>query len=119
MPRTLTWLKLFDMPHHGAGQHGSFGPAPLRVADVVDGGTGRIAGTVKVAGTPNVPAMRRVRLFDRRTARCIRETWSDPASGAYAFDEIALGREYTVVALDHTGEHNAVIADPIQAEPLP
>lgn len=115
----LTWLKLFDLPHSGPGQHRALGPAPLVVADVVDGGVGRINGTVKVAGTPPAPVRRRVRLFDRRAGRLVRETWSDSATGAYEFADLAIGREFTVVAYDHTGTHNAVIADPLEAEPMP
>lgn len=115
----LTWMKWFDLPHVGAGQYSGLGPALLVVADRVDGGGGRIAATVKQVGTPNAPVWRRVRLLDRCSARCIRETWSDPVTGAYEFANIALNREYTVVGYDHTGLHNAVIADPILAEPMP
>lgn len=115
----LTWLRVFDLPLTGPGLPRSVAPGMLRVRDAEDGGFGRLAATVKQVGTPNSPVWRRVRLLDRRTGRCIRETWSDPVTGLYEFTYIALNREYTVVAYDHTGVHNAVIADPILAEPMP
>jgi hypothetical protein len=83
-----------------------------RSIDAYDGGPGRVAGTVTVAG---MPAVRRVRLFDRISGRLLRETWSDEA-GAYQFDNVALDRAYTVVSLDHTLVNNAVIADNVFAE---
>lgn len=88
----------------------------LRTLDVFDGGGGRISDQVTSDG---VPVSRRVRLIDRRSGRLIRETWSDPVSGAYAFERIATDRHYLVYALDHTGQHNAVIVDSVSAEPMP
>lgn len=115
----LTWLRVFELPIAGSGLPRSIGSSSLLIRDVEDGGAGRIAATVKQVGTPNAPVWRRVRLFDRVSARCLRETWSNPVTGAYEFANIALGREYTVVAYDHTGLYNAVIADPILAEAMP
>jgi hypothetical protein len=57
-------------------------------ADLQDGGLGRIYGTVSRKQTPaNVPLRRRVRLFEQRSGRFIRETWSQ-LDGAYEFTQI-------------------------------
>ena len=84
--------------------------------DVMFGGGHRITGTVDELGTVG---KYRVRLFDRLTARCIRETWSDPVTGAYSFEWIA-NRDYFAVAFDH-GDNpvNAAIADFLPLEPMP
>lgn len=87
--------------------------------DFQDYGLGRVAGTVKEKGTPDFVVYRRVRLFVKAGARQIRETWSDATTGAYAFDFVALGVEYFVLAHDHTGHYNAVVKDSIFAEPMP
>lgn len=81
--------------------------------DIVDGGTGTISGTVYIHGTPDLPTARQVRLFDQQRGRLIRETWSDPLTGAYSFRNLRPGR-YTVVAHDHSGTYNAVIKDRIE-----
>lgn len=83
------------------------------------GGPGRIASTVEVKATPaNTLVRRRVRLFDERSGRLVRETWSDATTGAYAFEGLAL-RKYTVISHDHTGAHRAVIADGLMPEVAP
>jgi hypothetical protein len=85
-------------------------------SDVVDGGSFRIAGTVDELGSAG---KYRVRLFDRQSARCIRETWS-ATDGSYSFDWIAYRyRGYFVIAYDH-GDNpvNAAIADMITPEPM-
>lgn len=46
----------------------------LRTPDLSDlGGRGRISGTVKVDSSPDYPVWRRVRLFERRDNRLVRE----------------------------------------------
>ncbi len=88
--------------------------------DIYDlGGRGRISGTVRNSGTPDFPVWRRVRLLCKRDGRLIRETWSDPVTGAYEFLWIAEGLRYFVVAHDHTGQYNAEISDDIMPEPMP
>ena len=88
--------------------------------DVIWGGTGRIVGTVKEKGTPaNVPVWRRVRLFHERTAALIAETWSDPVTGAYAFNNIKRDEVYFVLAFDHTGDYRGVVADNLTPEAMP
>lgn len=90
--------------------------APLRLNDTLDGGLGRIAGTLKVEGQN---ARRRVQLLDAITCRLVRETFSD-ANGAYEFRWIALGREYLVIARDdYYRQHDAVVHDRITPEPMP
>lgn len=79
-------------------------------------GRGRIAGTVKVKGTPNVPTKRRVRLLRDRDFLLVRETWSDPVTGAYAFHEIDERYTYSVIADDYEGNFRAVLADRVVPE---
>lgn len=74
------------------------------------GGTGSISGSVSVQASPtNTPAVRRVRLHHADTGLVVREVWS-AANGTYSFARLAAGHYY-VTAFDHTGTHNAVIAD--------
>jgi len=85
--------------------------------DLEDGGAYRITGNVDELG---VAGSYRVRLFDRVSGRCIRETWSNTA-GAYAFNNIAYRYQgYFVVAFDHSDNPlNAAIADLITPELMP
>jgi uncharacterized protein YodC (DUF2158 family) len=86
-------------------------------ADIYDGGPYQITGTVTELGAAGTY---RVRLFDRQSARCIRETWS-AADGSYSFPYIAYRlRGYFTVAYDH-GDNplNAAIADFITPELMP
>lgn len=74
----------------------------------------RVPGNVYIDGTPDVPVSRRVRLFNRATAECVREVWSDAATGAYAFEKLPMPADgYFVVAHDHTNVFNAAIKDRI------
>src|SRR5690554_4008057 len=68
---------------------------------------GFIAGTVQVEG---VPVRRRVRCIERKTGRFVAETWS-AVNGAYRFDDLVLGRQYLIVAMDYELQYNAVVAD--------
>ena len=88
--------------------------------DLQDGGLGRIIGTVKEKSLPvNTPLERRVVLVHQKDNRIIRETWSDPTTGAYEFRDIKLGERYAVISYDYAGTYRAVIADNLQAEPMP
>lgn len=83
--------------------------------DTEDGGTYRIAGITRKESSPDVFVIypyRRVRLLERQTGRLIRETWSDPVTGAYAFEKLKL-REYILLTDDHARYYNAVAADAI------
>lgn len=84
-----------------------------------DFGNYRIVGTTKVAGTPNLPVKQRVMLLEERAGRPIAQVWSDPVTGAYAFNNITNAQTYTVVSFDHQGLFDAVIADNLQATPMP
>lgn len=85
---------------------------PHSPSDIYDAGRGRITGTVKEKNTPaNTPLKRRVVLLSMPGSRAIRETWSDPTTGAYEFTEVAMDRVYTVVSYDHTGIYRGVVAD--------
>lgn len=83
--------------------------------DVEDGGPYRIAGITRKESSPGVFVVypyRRVRLLERLTGRLVREQWSDPVTGAYAFEKIKL-REYILLTDDHARFFNAVAADVI------
>ena len=79
----------------------------------------RIAGSVKVKGTPDVPVSRRVLLYDERANVVVRETWSDGATGAYSFELLNPEIRYLVIAYDHKQNYRAVVADHLTAEPGP
>ncbi len=83
-------------------------------------GNHRITGTVKEKAVPNDrPVSRRVFLFDERRHVLVRETWSDPVTGVYSFDEINSVPRYVVIAYDYKHNFRAVIADNLRAEPMP
>lgn len=98
------WLQGVNIIDHATG-------------DQQDGGGCRIRGTVSELG---VTGRYRVRLFDRRSGRCIRETWSD-TDGSYVFNFVAYRYQgYFTIAHDHTEPlHNAAIADLLTPEPMP
>jgi hypothetical protein len=74
-------------------------------------GIGRLRGTTKDKGTPNVPVSERTVLFRQRDCQVVREVLSAPGTGAYSFDYIDETETYFVVAFDHDGLFRAVIAD--------
>ena len=79
-------------------------------------GPGKIEGTVKQKGiNGNVALHRKVLLLREDTGIIVRTTWSDAATGAYAFNNLAMDRAYTVISYDYTGAYRAVIADNQQA----
>jgi len=85
------------------------------------GGRGVITGTVKRKGTQvDVPVARRVLLLDERAQVMVQETWSDPQTGAYRFEQLNPDVRYLVIAYDHTQQYRAVVADNLRAvlEPL-
>ena len=83
-------------------------PAPaLRVSrgqlgrDLEFGGAATLSGsTVKKVAGIEVPMRARVRLFRSRDGLLARETWSDPATGAYAFAGLDAATRFHVVADD-------------------
>lgn len=91
----------------------------LRSGDLIHGGPGRITGTVEEKATPNLPLRRRVRLHRDVDGLCVRETWSDAATGAYEFTDINPAYRYTAIAYDYAHNHRAVAADNLRPEVLP
>lgn len=92
-------------------------PILIMLYDTINGGNGRITGTVKEAGTPDTPVHRRVRLHRRIDGMVLGETWS-AADGSYVFNNITI-QPYYVTSFDHTGNYNAVIKDSITPEVMP
>ena len=91
----------------------------LKSSDFIHGGPGRITGTVEKKATPNLPLRRRVRLHRDVDGLCVRETWSDAATGAYAFTDINPAYRYTAIAYDYEHNHRAVAADNLTPEVTP
>lgn len=88
--------------------------------DRQDGGLYRIVGDTKKRNSL-APLRRRVQLYNQRDNRLIRETWSDAATGDYAFNNVrgGDGTTYFVAGFDHTNTDKAVIADQLVPEPMP
>ncbi len=96
-----------------------FSPAAI-VRNLSHRGKHRIAGTVKEEGSPdNRPVSRRVLLIDQRANIVVRETWSDPITGAYLFDYLNPDIQYLVISFDYKQNFRAVVADNLTAEPMP
>ncbi|WP_300335648.1 hypothetical protein [Accumulibacter sp.] len=91
---------------------------PRLMLDTDNGGHGRVIGTTKNVGTPNYPVARRVRLLRKRDGAVVREVWSD-AAGNYQFTQVRHDLDYVVMAHDHTGLYNAVVADTVTPELMP
>lgn len=96
-----------------AGEQGS-GDVYARVSNdkrlylnIYNGGATSISGVVTIE---NVPAARRVRLYDRHSGLLVAETFS-ASNGAYTFNNLNSDREYFAVAHDHLRVYNAVIQD--------
>lgn len=97
---------------YGAPPGGDSLGKPFSGADVQDGGTYFIDGTVGIDSTPDIPVHRKVRLFCTHSGRLVREMWSDPVTGAYRFEHMRIG-PWTVMSHDYAGNYNAVVADNI------
>lgn len=89
------------------------------VLDMEYGGNFRIVSTVEVKGTLNVPVHRRVLLINERSRCIVRETWSDPVTGEYRFENIRGDVTYTTMAYDYTHNKRAAVADNLTAERMP
>lgn len=87
--------------------------------DMEFGGQGRIYGTVELyTQAGNIPLPRRVRLHRSRDGMLVRETWSD-AQGNYRFDGITERYTYDVIAWDHEGLQQSVVANDLTPEVMP
>ena len=91
------------------------------IGDIVDGGLYQIVAATSDVGVSElgVPGSYRIRLFDRQSARLIRELWSN-TDGTYAFNNIAYRNQgYFLVAHDHTIPlHNSAISDFVTPTPM-
>ena len=83
--------------------------------DVIDGGSYSISGIITERG---VVGKYRVQLFDQLISKLIRQTWSDPTTGAYSFDYLNDTVRY-IIAFDHTSpirvaavQDNVIASDP-------
>ena len=85
--------------------------------NIIESGPCQIVGTVTELG---VAGSYRVRLYNRVSAKLIREIWS-ATDGSYAFTGIAYRPNgYFVIAHDHGANPlNAAIADLVTPEPMP
>ena len=75
--------------------------------------TGTIYGSTAIKGTPNAPVRAKVSLLRARDLLLVQQTWSDPATGAYAFHGLDPAEKYTTLAEYPTGDRRAVAADQI------
>lgn len=80
-------------------------------------GFGVLSGTLKEAGTPDVPVIRTVAIFGEGkgdgSLKCVRlnylkKTVSD-VSGNWAFDNLSKEKKYTVIGYDSSGEYAPAI----------
>lgn len=84
--------------------------------DVEVGGPGTIYGTTKTKGTPNQPTHARVVLLHQRSKLPVRETWSDPVTGAFAFTGIDTTQQFITLAEDAAGNFRPVAANRLTPE---
>jgi hypothetical protein len=81
-------------------------------------GRGVIVETVKKhTDAADVPVRRRVRCMREIDGRVVRETWSDPITGVYRFEQLVTTDRYSVIAYDHEHDKRAAIADNLEAKP--
>lgn len=73
--------------------------------------TGTIYGSTAIKGSPNSPVRAKVSLLRARDLMLVQQTWSDPATGAYAFHGLDPFEKYTTLAEYPTGDYRAVAAD--------
>ena len=88
--------------------------------DVETGGVGRIFGTTKAKGAPsNLPTKARVVLLHQRSKLPVREVWSDPITGDFAFEGIDTRQEFLTLAEDAAGNFRPVAASRLVPEVAP
>ena len=88
----------------------------LNARDAEVGGLGTLYGTTKTKGTPNQPAKARVVLQHQRSKLPVRETWSDPVTGAFVFNGIDTGQQFLALAEDAEGHFRPVAANRLTPE---
>ena len=100
--------------------HSTNSAPPLLLArDVEVGGPGTIYGTTKTKGTTNLPTKARVVLLHQRSKLPVRETWSDPVTGNFAFTGIDTNQQFLTLAEDAAGNFRPVAANRLTPEVLP
>ena len=90
----------------------------LNARDAEVGGLGTLYGTTKIKGTPNLPTKARVVLLHQRSKLPVRETWSDPVTGAFAFTGIDTNQQFLTLAEDAAGNFRPVAANRLTPEVL-
>lgn len=85
-------------------------PALVPGIDRQYGGVGTITGHTKAKGIPNVPVQARVVLLHQRSKLPVRETWSDPTTGFFAFDHLDTRQQFLTLAEDTAGNFRPVAA---------
>ena len=73
----------------------------------IDAGSASISGTVKIGSTP---VMRKVLVMTENTKKIIGSAWSDPDTGEWEVAGLPPGGVCLVIAEDHTGTYNDVVA---------
>lgn len=86
--------------------------------DVEFGGQARIWGTTKIKGTPNVPTKARVVLQHQRSKVLVRETWSDPVTGAFEFSGLDASQQFLTLVEDLAGNFRPMAASKLVPEVL-
>ncbi len=100
--------------------HSTLSAPRLQMArDIEFGGPGTIYGTTKTKGTPNQPTHARVVLLHQRSKLPVRETWSDPVTGNFAFPGIDTTQQFLTLAEDAAGNFRPVAANLLTPEVLP
>ena len=85
--------------------------------DIEHGGAGTIYGTTKTKGSPsNLPTKARVVLLHQRSKQPVRETWSDPITGAFSFTGIDVNQQFLTLAEDAAGNFLPVAANKLTPE---
>ena len=93
---------------------------PQVAADLQFGGFGRIWGTTKTKASPsNLPTKARVVLLHQRSRLPVREVWSDPITGEFAFNGIDTSQEFLTLAEDAAGNFRPVAASRLAPEVAP
>lgn len=91
--------------------------SPIASFSPVYSGLDKLSGTLKEAGTPDVPVVRTVAIFGEQkgdgSLKCVRlnflkKTVSD-ASGNWSFDNLNKEKKYTVIGYDSSGEYAPAI----------
>ena len=122
-PRTVAPRSLLSAASAPVPSHTTHTLRSLQLArDVEFGGPGTIYGTTKTAGAqgaPSTPTKARVVLLHQRSKLPVRETWSDPVTGNYAFVGIDTSQQFLVLAEDAQGNFRPVAANRLTPEVQP